>query len=67
VVAKVGAEELRFEGVFDPVGVQNDIYRRIEDQKARKEAADAARRRDELAYYLGIYHEVIQEEEKKRS
>jgi hypothetical protein len=62
VTARVGAEELRFDGVFDPVGVQNDIYRRIEDQKARKEASDVTRRRDELAYYMGIYHEVIQEE-----
>ncbi len=62
VVAKVGADELRFEGVFDPVGVQNDIYRRMEAVKARKEAADAARQREELSRWMAAYHEVAQED-----
>lgn len=66
VVAKVGAEELRFEGVFDPVGVQNDIYRRMEAVKARKEASEAARQREELSRWMAAYHEVAQEDAQKR-
>ena len=66
VIAKVGPEELRFEGVFDPVGVQNDIYRRMEAVKARKEAAEAARQREELARWMAAYHEVAQEDAEKR-
>jgi len=66
VVAKVGADELRFEGVFDPVGVQNDIYRRMEAVKARKEASEAARQREELSRWMAAYHEVAQEDAQKR-
>lgn len=66
VIAKVGADELRFEGVFDPVGVQNDIYRRMEAVKARKEAADAARQREEMSRWMAAYHEVAQEDAQKR-
>lgn len=66
VIAKVGPEELRFEGVFDPVGVQNDIYRRMEAVKARKEQAESARQREELARWMAAYHEVAQEDAEKR-
>ncbi len=58
VVATVAGAEFRFEGVFDPVGVQNDIYRRQEMQKARKEAADTARKNEEMADWLLAYRQV---------
>ncbi len=61
VVAKVGVTEFRFDGVFDPVGVQQDIYRRIEASRARKAQAEAAKRREEIAEWLGAYHSVVNE------
>jgi hypothetical protein len=64
VVAQVAGTEFRFEGVFDPVAVQNDVYRRIEAQKNKKESAEEARKRDEMADWLTVYHQV-QEERRK--
>ena len=61
VVANVAGNELRFEGVFDPVGVQNDIYRRQELQKAKKEASEAARKNEEMADWLLAYEQVDHE------
>ncbi len=62
VVALVGATPFRFDGVFDPVGVQQDVYRRIEAHRARKAEAEAAKRREEIASWLGVYHSVVQEQ-----
>jgi hypothetical protein len=62
VSAQVGGTEFRFEGVFDPVGVQNDIYRRMEARNARNAQAEAAKKRDEIAEWLGVYHAVVSEE-----
>ncbi len=64
VVAQVANTEFRFEGVFDPVGVQNDVYRRIEAQNSRKKATEAARQRDEMADWLTVYHQVEEERRK---
>jgi CRP-like cAMP-binding protein len=58
VVATVAGTEFRFEGVFDPVGVQNDIYRRQEMQKAKKEAGEARRRNEEMADWILAYEQV---------
>jgi CRP-like cAMP-binding protein len=49
VVANVAGSDFRFDGVFDPVSVQNDVYRRLEADKTRREAAEAAKRREEIA------------------
>jgi hypothetical protein len=64
VVAQVAGTEFRFEGVFDPVGVQNDVYRRIEAQNNKKRAAEDARKRDEMADWLTVYHQVDEERRK---
>ncbi|MEP7356341.1 MAG: PH domain-containing protein, partial [Anaerolineales bacterium] len=56
VVATVPGAEFRFDGVFDPVGVQNDVYRRIEAQKAKKQAGEDARLREEMVNWLEDYH-----------
>ena len=61
VVAQVAGTEFRFEGVFDPVSVQNDVYRRLEASNAKKAAGEAAKRRDELADWLTVYREVSDE------
>jgi hypothetical protein len=65
VVATVAGAELRFEGVFDPVGVQNDIYRRQEMQKARKAAGEEAAKRAEMADWLLAYTQVERDMQKK--
>jgi len=62
VSAQVGGTEFRFEGVYDPVGVQNDIYRRMEARNARNAQAEAAKKRDEIVDWLGVYHTVTAEE-----
>ena len=61
VVATVAGAEFRFEGVFDPVGVQNDVYRRQEMQKAKKAANEEAAKRIEMADWLLAYQQVEQE------
>jgi len=63
VIALVGGQEFRFDGVFDPVSVQNDIYRRIEARNSRKAQAEAGKRRDEIADWLGVYHTVSNEKD----
>ena len=66
VIAQVAGTEFRFEGVFDPVGVQNDVYRRLEANKTKRDQAEAAKRRDEIADWIAQYHRVaeqIEEEE----
>jgi hypothetical protein len=65
VVAQVAGTDFRFEGVFDPVSVQNDVYRRIEAQKNKKAAADEARKREELADLLTVYHGLQDEFERR--
>jgi hypothetical protein len=64
VVAQVAGTEFRFEGVFDPVAVQNDVYRRIEAQASKKKAAEEARQRDEMADWLTVYHQVEEQRRK---
>jgi len=61
VIATVGVTRFIFEGVYDPVGVQQDVYRRIEMDRVRKAEAEAAKRRDEIAEWLGVYHAVANE------
>jgi CRP-like cAMP-binding protein len=61
VVANVAGQDFRFEGVFDPVGVQNDVYRRIEAMNAKRTQTEANKRREELADWVGVYHNVMTE------
>jgi len=56
VVALVAGTEFRFDGVFDPQAVQNDVYRRKELQQNKKDAAEAAHKREEMAEWLTVYH-----------
>jgi membrane protein YdbS with pleckstrin-like domain len=61
VVATVAGQEFRFDGVYDPVAVQNDIYRRIEAMNAKRAQAEAGKRRDEMADLIGAYQAVLNE------
>lgn len=54
------AGELRFENVFDPVGVQQDVYRRLEAVQARRQQEDAQRRWEETLEWLSAYHRMSQ-------
>jgi hypothetical protein len=63
VVASVAAQEFRFDGVYDPVGVQNDIYRRMEALKAQAGKTEADKRREEISEWLGVYYKVTKEME----
>ncbi|MBI4314907.1 MAG: hypothetical protein HY679_03150, partial [Chloroflexi bacterium] len=65
VVAGPGGE-MKFFNIFNPLDVQQDIYRRKEALSAKK-AADAARQRaDEYTQYFGAFYEIMEEERKKR-
>ncbi len=61
VIADIGTAEFKFAGVFDPRGVQNDIYRRMEAFNARKAQAESDKRRAEMTQWLGAYHAVASE------
>lgn len=61
VVAHGIGVEFRFEGVFDPVSVQADVYRRMEALQQKRKAADEARRNREMADWLATYHRLEEE------
>ena len=43
------------------MGVQNDIYRRMEALKANTEQAEINKRHTELSEWIGAYHSVVSE------
>jgi len=47
------------------MSIQNDVYRRMEVQKTRKAAAEEARKREELADLLTVYHGLQDELEQR--
>jgi CRP-like cAMP-binding protein len=61
VIANIGSAEFRFEGVFDPMGVQTDIYRRMEALSRQKAQAEIIKRRDEFSEWIGVYHSLMTE------
>jgi hypothetical protein len=61
VTAKVATEDFKFEGVYDPVGVQNDVYRRLEARNAAREKAERDRRQGEFVEWFEVYHKVANE------
>ncbi len=65
VIANIGSAEFKFDGVFDPRGVQNDIYRRMEAFNARKAQAESDKRRAELAQWFGAYNAIVSETREK--
>ncbi len=59
VTASVGTAEFKFQGVFDPVGVQQDIVRAQEAILARKREKESGQRRDEMVELLRLYEKEI--------
>ena len=47
------------------MSVQNDVYRRLEANKAKRDAAEAAKRRDEIADWITQYHKVAEDLERE--
>ena len=60
VVVTVGNVSFVFDRVHDPVGVQEDIYRRMEAHRARREQKDRQTRGEEIVEWLDAYHHVTQ-------
>lgn len=58
--------EMKFFDVYDPLGVQQDIYRRKEAREAQKAQAAAKQRHEELGQYFSAFYEIMEEERKKR-
>lgn len=58
--------EMKFFNVFDPLGVQQDIYRRKEQRERAKAEGAARARHDEYAQYFGAFYEILEEERKKK-
>jgi hypothetical protein len=63
VAATVGQVNFTFDEVSDPVGVQEDIFRRMEARKFRREENLRHQRRNEIADWIETYHEMTRERE----
>jgi hypothetical protein len=57
VITNVGTEQFTFEGVYDPVAVQQDIVHAQEAFLQRQTDRERRQRRDEMVELLDIYHE----------
>jgi len=57
VITNIGTAQFIFEGVYDPIGVQQDIVHAQEAYLQRKSERDQRQRRDEMVELLDIYHE----------
>ncbi len=57
VISTIGTEQFIFEGVFDPVGVQQEIVHGLEALLDRKQELDRQQKRDEMVEWLGVYHD----------
>jgi CRP-like cAMP-binding protein len=64
VVVTVGNVSFVFDRVHDPVGVQEDIYRRMEAHRVRREQKERQTRGEEIAEWLDAYHHVTQKKTK---
>jgi hypothetical protein len=59
VIANVGTEQFQFEGVYHPVGAQQDIVHAQEAFLQRKHERDRRRRQGEMVELLDIYHSEV--------
>jgi hypothetical protein len=56
VIANVGTTQFIFEGVFDPIGVQQDIVHAQEAFMLRSKEKERRQRRNEMIELIDIYH-----------
>jgi hypothetical protein len=66
VITNVGTEQFNFEGVYDPVGVQQDIVHAQEAFLQRMTDRERSQRRDEMVELLDIYHDHYASRDKER-
>jgi hypothetical protein len=59
VIANVGTEQFQFQGVYHPVGAQQDIVHAQEAFLQRKHQRDRRRRQGEMVELLDIYHNEV--------
>lgn len=59
VTATIGTAEFKFRGVYDPVGVQQDIVRAQEAILAGKRDKESGQRREEMVELLRLYDQQI--------
>jgi hypothetical protein len=68
VVVQTGpGGEMKFFNVFNPLGVQQDIYRRKEARAVAVGAAASKQRQEELGQYFSAFYEVLEEDRQKRA
>lgn len=65
VITNIGTEQFIFEGVYDPVGVQQDIVHAQEAFLQRKSDRERHKRQDEMVELLDIYHDRYTSQEGK--
>jgi hypothetical protein len=63
VIANVGTSQFTFEGVFDPVQVQQDIVHAQETLLHTRAELERARRQSEMVELIDIYHERYTKED----
>ncbi len=56
VIAMIGAAKFVFAGVYDPAGVEQDIFRRLGERRQKQKEAEASREREQIADWLEAYH-----------
>jgi len=66
VITNVGTEQFTFEGVYDPVGVQQDIVHAQEAYLQGRTDRERSQRRDEMVELLDIYHDQYASRDKER-
>lgn len=59
VIANVGTELFTFEGVLDPIGVQQDIVHAQEAMLQRKQETERKLRQAEMVELIDIYHDEV--------
>jgi uncharacterized membrane protein YdbT with pleckstrin-like domain len=57
------AGDLTFEWVMRPRAVQREIFDRIDATRARRRSEEARQRRDEMANWLAVYHQMKEQDE----
>jgi len=66
VITNIGTTQFIFEGVYDPIGVQQDIVHAQEAYLQRKSERDQRQRQDEMVEMLDIYHERYTSQDQER-
>ncbi len=59
VVVNVGDAKLTFNGVYEPARVQQDVFKRMRQQQARKQRAEVTREQERILTLLQIYHQKV--------